>query len=173
MPCLNPLGLALAGLSLPLLAMYFIKVRRRRFEVPAAFLWQQALDAQRNASPFERFRRNLLLLLQLLALLLLSLALARPVLDLALPPARSLVLVLDTSASMGATDVPQGRLGAAVALASEVVDGLGSSDEAALGSPRSSSNSTIARVAHRRPLAARSLSGHASSAWRNPKRHSP
>lgn len=127
---LAPLGLALGALSIPLVAMYFLKLRRKKVKVPSLLLWQAFQKSEQLASPFERFRRNLMLLLQLLALLLLVLAVSRPYFESDAPLARSLVLVIDTSASMGAEDVSGTRLQAALAKDSEVVGDLGTGDEA-------------------------------------------
>src|SRR6478672_13869771 len=78
---LNPWTAALAGaIVIPsLLVLYFLKLRRREMAVSSTLLWKKAVqDLQVNA-PFQKLRRNLLLLLQLLLLLFLCLALSRPV----------------------------------------------------------------------------------------------
>src|SRR5437764_13972714 len=69
-----------AALAIPaLLILYFLKLRRREMAVSSTLLWKKAIqDLQVNA-PFQKLRRNLLLLLQLLLLILLVLALSRPV----------------------------------------------------------------------------------------------
>ena len=103
MSFLAPWGLLLGALAAPLVALYFLKLRRKRVEVPSVLLWQAFQKSERLATPFQRFRNNLLLWLQLLALALLVLAFARPYLQTDVPVARSVVLVVDTSASMGAT----------------------------------------------------------------------
>ena len=68
----------LALLALPLVVFYFLKLRRPRLEVPSLVLWRQALNDQRVNSPFQRFKRNLLLFVQLLAQLLNVLAAKQP-----------------------------------------------------------------------------------------------
>ena len=130
MSLLNPLALWLLGLSVPLLALYFLKLRRQRVQVPSVLLWQEFIRSEQLATPFQRFKRNLLLLLQLLILLLLILALARPFLDGGVSQRRSVVIVLDTSASMQATDVSPSRFDAAIEAAEDVVEGLEGADEA-------------------------------------------
>ena len=61
-----------------IVAMYLLKLRREDRRVSSTFLWQRIVrDVEANA-PWQKLRRNLLLLLQLLLLLLLALALARP-----------------------------------------------------------------------------------------------
>ena len=118
-------GLIAAGITVPLLVLlYFLKLKRREVLITSTFLWQRAVqDLQVNA-PFQRLRRNILLLLQLLALLVVLTALARPVLSLKMGPARRVVVLIDRSASMSATDVDGTRLELAKRQAKEVIRSL-------------------------------------------------
>src|SRR6187401_2945787 len=103
---LSPLiGLVAAGIAVPaLLILYFLKLRRRELAVSSTLLWKKAVqDLQVNA-PFQRLRRNLLLLLQLLLLFLLLLALSRPVTHYTPGAGRISVLLIDRSASMATKD---------------------------------------------------------------------
>ena len=124
---LNPwIAAAAAAVAVPsLLVLYFLKLRRREVTVPSTLLWKKAIqDLQVNA-PFQRLRKNLLLLLQMLLLILLILALARPVMNYT-PGAGSLaVILIDRSASMLASDVDgKTRLEEAKRQAKELVDTL-------------------------------------------------
>src|SRR3712207_6429350 len=117
MPFVTPL--ALAGLLfVPLVvAFYLLKLRRDEAAVPSTLLWQRlGSDIEANA-PWQKLRRSLLLLLQLLLVVLLALLAARPFVERPAGLARDLVLVVDTSASMQATDVPPSRLAEAKRLA--------------------------------------------------------
>ena len=110
MSFLSPLAL-LGLLFVPLvLAMYLLKLRRDERVVPSTLLWQRLLsDVEANA-PWQRLRRSLLLLLQLLLVALLAILAARPFLERPAGLAGDVVVVIDTSASMGATDIPPDRL---------------------------------------------------------------
>ena len=113
MPLVAPL--ALLGLAfIPLVvAFYMLKLRRDEAVVPSTLLWQRLLaDVEANA-PWQRLRRSLLLLLQLLLVAILAILAARPFLERPAGLAGDLVVVIDTSASMGATDVAPNRLEAA------------------------------------------------------------
>jgi Ca-activated chloride channel family protein len=112
---LSPLAL-LGLLFVPVvLAMYLLKLRRDEQLVPSTLLWQKLLtDVEANA-PWQRLRRSLLLLLQLLLVALLAILAARPFLERPAGLAGDVVVVLDTSASMAATDIPPDRLAEAKA----------------------------------------------------------
>src|SRR5262245_15671633 len=78
----SPLGgmawFALAGVPVGIIALYFLKLRRRPVRIPSTLLWRRSLEDLHVNSLFQRLRRNLLLFLQLLAIALAMLALAGP-----------------------------------------------------------------------------------------------
>src|SRR5258705_13382439 len=94
-------GSIAAALSISaLLVLYFLKLRRREMPVSCTLLWRKAIqDLQVNA-PFQRLRRNLLLLLQLIMMLLLCLAVSRPVANDKTGAAELGVILIDRSGSM-------------------------------------------------------------------------
>src|SRR5689334_13397942 len=103
---LNPwTAAAAAAIAVPtLLVLYFLKLRRRELPVSSTILWRKAIqDLQVNA-PFQKLRRNLLLLLQLLLLALLCLALSRPVANFTPGAAKLSVILVDRSGSMSAIE---------------------------------------------------------------------
>ncbi|MES2209466.1 MAG: VWA domain-containing protein [Chloroflexota bacterium] len=124
MPFIAPLAL-LGLLFVPaVVAMYLLKLRRDESIVSSTLLWQRLVaDVEANA-PWQRLRRSLLLLLQLLLVLLLAALAARPFLERPAGLARDLVLVIDTSASMGATDIVPNRLTAATQAALDALRDL-------------------------------------------------
>ncbi len=129
MSVLSPLGFLLFSLALPLVLLYFLKTRRRELKVSSLLLWEPALRDREAAALFQRLQRDPLLLLQLLALASLTLAFARPVFTLAAHGAQRVVVVLDTSASMKATDVAPSRFAAAQRAALALVGRLGEGAE--------------------------------------------
>ncbi len=119
----------LAGI---IILLYLLKLRRREVIIPSVFLWRRATQDMQANAPFQKLQRNLLLLLQLLALAALLLSLAAPFLLTARLGGQRVVLVLDASASMRSTDVKPSRFEEAKRKASAVLDGMGRKDEAAL-----------------------------------------
>ncbi|NJN36458.1 MAG: VWA domain-containing protein [Nitrospiraceae bacterium] len=130
MTLLTPLALLAALLALPIVLLYMLRLRRREVVVSSHFLWQQVLQESEANTPWQRLRRNLLLLLQLMSLALLVLALVRPAQVIETISAGRTVLLLDASASMSATDADgQSRFEAAKARAREIIANLGPQDE--------------------------------------------
>lgn len=95
----------------PLVVLYFLKLKRPRLQVPSLVLWRQVLNDNRVNSPFQRFKRNILLWLQLLLLLLLILAAMQPYWRGGAGRDQNILVLIDNSASMAALDGPGGRSG--------------------------------------------------------------
>lgn len=123
------LAALIAAIAVPtLVILYFLKLRRKPMDVSTTLLWKKSImDIQANA-PFQKLRRNILLLLQLLVLALLIAALAQPRTEQVSQGGQRIVIMLDRSASMGAADDPDGdartRLDAAKAGAVALVQSL-------------------------------------------------
>ncbi len=94
-------GGVLAGLTV---VAYILKMRRRRFEVPFSTLWQRVLEEKESSSLWRHLKRILSLLLQLLIIGLLLLAVLEPSLGSADRDAKSVVIIIDSSASMKTLD---------------------------------------------------------------------
>jgi len=104
-----------------IVVMYILKLKRKDVVVSSTFLWRQVIrDVQANA-PFQKLRRNLLLLLQLIAAALIIFALSGPFQRFFANGGRNIVVIVDTSASMGATDVQPSRLDEAKRKAHDLV----------------------------------------------------
>lgn len=121
--------IAAAGTAV-LTLLYVLRQRRRRLEVPFSPLWQKVLGQSEAMSLWQKLLRLLSLLLQLLVLALLTLALGDPRLGRS-AEGRSMVLLIDASASMQAT-IPalpgKTRLDLARAAAEDLVRGLHGDD---------------------------------------------
>jgi hypothetical protein len=119
---LAPLGLVALLTTVPLILLYLIRPEPERVELPTLrFLAEQA--GQSASSPlFERLLRNLLLLIQLVALVVLATSLAAPYVT--VPQETTVeetVLVVDGSGSMTTTDGGTTRFERAVAAARDEV----------------------------------------------------
>lgn len=125
MSFLAPLALISAAIVGPIIvAMYLLKLRREERVISSTFLWQRMVrDIEANA-PWQKLRRNLLLLLQLLLMILLVLALARPFLLVTGISGSNLIIIFDRSTSMLATDELPTRLEAARRQAIALIDQL-------------------------------------------------
>lgn len=116
-----------------IIALYVLKQRRRPVPVPFAKLWQRVLRDQDATSLFSQLKRILSLLLQLALLALLLLALGDPR-GFASKEARNVVVLIDASASMKATDVKttlepnKTRLTAAKDEVKKIIAGLAEND---------------------------------------------
>ncbi len=120
-------GLALltAAITVPLLvSLYFLKLRRRVMVVSSTLLWKKAIQDMQVNAPFQRLRRSLLLLLQLMILAAILMAMARPSFDATAMPGQRVVIAIDNSASMNAIDVSPSRLDEAKRTALKLIDTL-------------------------------------------------
>ncbi len=121
------LGVGAAAATLTVL-LYVLKLRRRPVAVPFSRLWDSVLRDRESSQLFSRLRRLLSLLLQLCLLALLLLALGQPEPSANAASGRHLVLLIDASASMKATDLAPNRLAVARSEAKKLVQGLGPAD---------------------------------------------
>ncbi len=119
-----PLAFGLAALLPIIVALYFLKLRREERRISSTYLWRTLVRDTAANAPWQRLKPNWLLLLQLLFLIALILALARPFTWSEAAAGSHLILVIDTSASMSATDVKPNRLAEAVAAARRLIEGL-------------------------------------------------
>ncbi len=126
---LNPLGLAFLGLLPIVVLLYILKLRRTEVVIPSTMLWMRSLHDLTANAPFQKLRRNLLMLLQLLILAALALALARPYAEAEGSAGENVCLIIDRSASMQTIEADgRTRLEQAKAAALELVDQLSGGD---------------------------------------------
>lgn len=89
--------------------LYLLRLKRKRHDVSSLIFWQQVLRDEQSTKLFQKLRRILSLLLQILFIVLIVLALARPVLKRFMSDPTSRILVIDTSASMQVREGDQTR----------------------------------------------------------------
>jgi len=110
---LNPLSFFLAGLLPIIILMYLLRLRRPQQMVSSTFLWQRMVrDVEANA-PWQKLQKNIIMILQLLFLASLIFAIANPFLWTEGIGGSSMIIIIDSSASMAATDIEPSRLEAA------------------------------------------------------------
>ncbi len=147
---LKPTSLYLLFLIPLLLLLYVLKLRRKTYIVSSSLLWEHAIEDMKANTPFQRFRRNLLLPLQIIFLVLAILALARPFWRGAASVSQNVILIIDGSASMKATDLGKTRFEAAKSAAAKMVDDLSDGGRMmiveAVSSPRIISDFTSDRL---------------------------
>src|SRR6266446_5243237 len=103
MSFLAPAAFAFAA-ALPVVIVFYLLKRKRVVKlVSSTFLWQKFLAETQASAPFQRLRKNWLLILQIILLTLGVLALARPFFATRTKPAQLTVVILDASASIQAT----------------------------------------------------------------------
>ena len=126
---LAPLAFAFAA-AIPVVILFYLLKRKREVRlVSSTVLWQKFLAETQASAPFQKLRKNWLLILQVILLILAVLALARPYFSTTAKPAHRRVVILDASASMQAVDEAPSRFEQARAEALKWVDGLKDADE--------------------------------------------
>ena len=128
---LNPAALWFALLAVPIIVFYLLKIRRKEVEISSTLLWRMALRDQQANAPWQKPRRNLLLLLQLTILSMMVLAVARLAFPMPSFSRGSVVLLIDGSASMLASDVQPTRFAQAIEIARDMVRAAGTDAAAA------------------------------------------
>jgi hypothetical protein len=71
---LAPAFLGFLALIPVIVLLYLLKLRRTEIVIPSTYLWIKSLQDLTANAPFQRLRKNLLLLLQIIAVLLLAIA---------------------------------------------------------------------------------------------------
>jgi len=108
--------------------LYLLKLRRRQVAVPFVKLWEHVLAEKQTTRLFSQLKRILSLLIALAIVAILAFALGDPRYAGATASGRSLVVLVDASASMQATDVEPSRLRVALERVRGLVEGLGPAD---------------------------------------------
>jgi Ca-activated chloride channel homolog len=141
-------------LLIPVIVFYFLKLKRPRVEISSLVLWQSVVNDQRVNSPFQKFRRNILLWLQMAVLVLLVVAAMQPFVQGTVEQAAYRPILIDCSASMAAVDPQTGksRLDVAKQRVAELIDNLSSGQQLSLIAMHSSSDRLTEFTGNRRIL---------------------
>lgn len=104
----NPL--AFWGLiSIPIiLLIYLVKPKPKEIIIPSTKLWKQVLKTQASNSHLKKLKKDILILLQILAVLFCIITMAKPYIP-KVSTVQSYIIVLDSSLSMQATDKSPNR----------------------------------------------------------------
>ena len=120
MTLLAPWGLAALALAIPIVIVHMLTPRRPPTLVSSLLHWDGLKHSITAAEPWQKLRWSLLLLLQLLAVALFALALARPARVDVTDLADHTVFIVDASGSMAAIDGSPDRLADSVTRAQEL-----------------------------------------------------
>jgi len=131
--------LTLGVAAVAVVVLYLLKLRRRQTIVPFVKLWQDVLAEKQSTRLFSQLKRWLSLFVSLLIVGMLAFALGDPRQVGAGATGRTLVVLLDASASMGATDVARGRFARAKEKITGLIDALGPADRMLIAQMDSSS----------------------------------
>ncbi len=108
-----------------IIILYLLKQRAQKKEVSTVQIWMEAYENIEASRPWEKFKNNLLMYLQILLVMLLVFAMCFPYLKKGGDGYENIVLFLDNSGSMnGKYDEKHTKLDQAKSLAKEYVDGL-------------------------------------------------
>lgn len=103
-------GLVAGVVGSALVIVYWmLKLRRRPVKVSSTLLWKKSVRDLEGNIPWQMVRPSVLLLLQLIAVVLLAIAIARPVRDAGLRFGGEVVVIVDAGASMNAVVDVQGH----------------------------------------------------------------
>ena len=117
--------LALLALVPVIIFMYLLKQKADKHEVPSLFLWRETYQNIEANTPWEKLKKNWLMILQIILLLLLIFAIMGPFLENCGRSSEHVVVIIDQSGSMNTVhDGEKTRFDKAVSEACDYVKGL-------------------------------------------------
>ena len=115
-----------------IILLYLLKLRRTPVVISSTLLWLKSLQDLTANAPFQRLRKNLLLLLQIVILICIVVALARPYVRAQGAAGRNICILLDRSASMQVVEGGGTRMDLAKEAALGIVDEIERGDKVML-----------------------------------------
>src|SRR5438552_2686853 len=100
-------ALLLLLVPVAIVILYFLKLKRKPLSVPSTFLWKKTIEDLHVNSLLQWLRKNVLLLLQILAVLFLIYGIMNLRFHGRTGAGKHYILMIDNSASMGAVDITQ------------------------------------------------------------------
>ncbi len=164
-----PFALGLLALAIPIVILYLLKVKREDLTVSSNFLWKRVLEDKQANAPWQKLHKNWLLILQLFLLFLLVFILARPFFSAEAQASGNIIVLLDASAGMQATDVEPSRFSKAKDEINSIIDGIGGSDQITLVLMRSFPEVLASNSASKNELRAALSRAKVTSEPANPK----
>jgi hypothetical protein len=119
---LNPAMLVTLATIPLLILIHTLKPKPKRIDVTNLFLWQEVIKERSGHWTFERLRKNLPLLFQILIVIFTALALVQPTWTFFTSKKGNMIIVIDTSASMKAKSGTGTRFELAREKALELID---------------------------------------------------
>jgi len=132
MKFLSPWYALLVLLAIPIILLYMLKLQRQQFEVSSTLLWQMVMQDRQANLPWQKLKRNLLLIIQLIILALLIFSLVQPVVMGNTISNAQVIVILDSTASMQAVDVLPSRFESAKNETFGIINDLPNSSELTL-----------------------------------------
>jgi len=121
---LNPAGLLALLALIPFIVFYIIKPKPKKVVIPSLMFFIRDKANSNMNSFLQQFFKDFLFFVQLIVLLLLTLAVAKPFLVVpSISYSDSMVLVIDASASMAAVEDGESRFEKAIDIALDRVEG--------------------------------------------------
>lgn len=120
----SPLSfLFLIGL-IPIILMYLLKKQHKEQEISSTYLWERAIKDMEANKPWQKLKKNILMILQIIIFTLIVFILAQPYISSYTFDSENLIIVLDKSASMQSTDVDENRFTVAKNEISKMIDNI-------------------------------------------------
>ena len=126
---LSPWFALLGLLAIPIILLYMLKFQRQKVEISSILLWQMVLEDRQANRPWQKLKRNLLLIVQLIILAALVFALIQPAIPGDAISNAQVILILDATASMQASDVSPSRFESAKEELLKIINDLPNSSE--------------------------------------------
>ncbi|MGF7058967.1 vWA domain-containing protein [Brassicibacter mesophilus] len=115
--------LFLIGL-IPIILMYLLKKQHTDVRISSNYLWEKALRDVEANRPWQKLKKNILLLLQLLTFTALVFAIAQPYIFSDKIGGGNLIIILDTSASMQSKEKDETRFDVATKEIEKIINNL-------------------------------------------------